>query len=87
MSVETRGRAIKRARPEGTVRVAMTETRTAEDVGLSRREEPDSFNEAWESIFASLARLETGLQTIEANLVRVQVDLEEFKTALDGDAA
>lgn len=43
-------------------------------------------SERWESIFASLTRIETGLQTVEAALGRFQAELEAFRNALDSEA-
>lgn len=65
----------------------MSHTSAGEDVGLSQHDEPQAMTETWESIFASLARLETGLQTVEANLGQVHEEMESFRNTLDGEAA
>jgi hypothetical protein len=58
-----------------------------EDVGCLQPEESQARHEVWESIFASQARFETGLQTVEANLGQLQAELRACRNALDDEPA
>ncbi len=64
----------------------MSRAPAEEEVGCLQPEESQAMSERWESIFASLTRIETGLQTVETTLGQFQAELEAFRNALDSEA-
>ncbi len=56
----------------------MRPSQTRHEAALETDNKPDDAGMAWAAILASLAKLEAGLHKVDADLGRLQTDIEAF---------